>query len=440
MSVRKRALPGLLRTNPSFRRFWAGQTVSLVGDQVSFIALPLIAVLVLHASAAQMGYLAAAGLLPNLLFSLHAGALVDRRGRRRRTMIGADLGRAALLAAVPAGAALHVLSLPALCLVAFAVGTLGVLFTVSYSSLFVALVPPEEYVSANSLLSGSRALSFVVGPGLGGLLVQVLTAPLAVIADAGSFVVSALFLRSISPVEPPVEPARRGVVVDGVKYVARSAIIRSALGATATISFFSAGFLALFVIYATRTLAVQPATLGFVLGAGAVGGVAGSVLTGRLARRLGIGPAFLLGCVLFPAPLVLVPLAAGPRVVVLSMLFAAEFGSGLGVMILDISIGSILAALVPDTMRARLSGTYMVVNYGVRPLGALAAGGLASVIGLRQTLLVAAIGGLFGVLWLLPSPLPRLRALPMGEPGPRREAAELDAAGLGAAGLDADAA
>ena len=143
-----------------------------------------------------------------------------------------------------------------------------------------------------------------------------------------------------------------------------------------------------------------------------MGSVLGSVITGRLSTRIGIGPAFIAGSLLFTAPLVLVPLAAGPKPVVLAFLFLAEFGSGLGVMILDISAGSIFQALVPDRLRARFSGAYMVVNNGVRPLGALAGGALGSAIGLRPTLWIATVGAIVGVLWLLPSPLPRLHALP----------------------------
>jgi MFS family permease len=408
----RRIVPPLLRDRRDFRRFWSAQTISLFGDQVTLLALPLAAVLVLDASAAQMGYLAAAGLAPSLLFALHAGAWVDRRGRRRRTMIVADLGRAGLLATIPLGYALGALTLPQLYAVAFLTGTLSVLFFVSDSTLFVAVAPRERYVEANSLLHGSRAFSFVGGPSLAGFLVQLLSAPGALLADAASFLASALLLGRISPTEPPPEAARRGSIRAGARWIRHAPVVRAALAATATINFFNLMFLALFVLYAIRRLHVGPGTLGVVLGAGAVGGVLGSLVTGRLSRRLGIGPAFLLGCLLFPAPFLLVPLAAGPRPLILALLVAARFGAGFGVMVLDISIGSIFAALIPDGLRARVSGAYLAVNYGVRPLGSLAGGALATVIGLRPTLWVAAAGGLTGVLWLLRSPVPRLKTLP----------------------------
>ncbi len=407
-------LPAALQQR-DFRRFWLGETVSLFGDQITLIALPLVAVLELHASAAQMGYLGAAELFPALIFSLHAGAWVDRRGKRRQTMIVTALGRAALLATIPLAFWLDVLTLPQLYVVGFLVGTLSVVFFVSYSTLFVSLVPRERYVEASSLLNGSRALSFVGGTSIGGLLVQVFSAPGALVVDTFSFLFSAATLRSISPVEPPTEKAERGHVKAGTRYIRHSPIMRASLLATATINYFNFVFWALFILYATKTLGVRPGVLGLVLGAASIGGVIGSLVTGRISRRIGVGPAFTLGCVLFPVPLVLVPLAGGADWTILACLFLAEFGSGLGVMILDISGAAIKAALVPDRLRARVSGAYMLVNYGVRPLGALTGGALGSWIGLRPTLWIASVGAIAGVLWLLPSPVMRLRELPEPE-------------------------
>jgi MFS family permease len=411
----KQLVPPLLRENVVFRRFWLGQTISLLGDQVSLIAVPLTAVLVLDANASQMGYLIAAELTPNLLFALHAGAWIDRRGRRRETMIFTDLARAGLIATVPLAYAFDALTIQQLYIVAFASGTMTVLFSVSYASLFIALVEREHYVTASSWLAGSRAFSFIAGPSLGGVLVQALKAPFALIVDAVSFLFSALFLGSISPEEPPTEQAERGHVVAGIRYVLRNSTMKASLLATATINLFNFIFWALFILYAVRELGVRAGTLGLVLGAGAVGGLIGSIVTTRLSRRIGIGPAFLLGCILFPVPLLLVPLAGGPMWLVLAMLFLAEFGSGLGVMILDISAASIFAALVPPRLRSRVSGAYTLVNYGVRPVGSLIGGFLGTLLGLRPALWIASVGAILGFLWLLPSPIPRMRELPETE-------------------------
>jgi MFS family permease len=405
------SIPPLLR-EVAFRRFFFGQSISLIGDQMTLLALPLVGVLVLDANAAQMGLLATAELIPNLLFSLHAGAWVDRHGHRRRTMIVADLVRGALIATVPIAYVLDVLTMGQLYAVAFGVGTMSVFFSVAYSSLFVSLVPRERYIEGSSILSGTRAFSFVAGPSLGGLLVQVASAPVTLVIDGVSYLVSALFLSSISPQEPATEKAERGHLVAGLRFVLGHPVVRSGLLSTATINLFNFMFWALFVLYATKTLGVSPGTLGVVLGAGAVGGLIGSLITGRISDRIGVGRTLVLGSALFPTPLLLVPLAGGSDTVILSMLFLAEFGSGMGVMILDISAAAILAALVPDRLRSRFSGAFNMVNYGVRPVGAFAGGILGSTIGIRPTLWIASAGAILGVLWLLPSPIPRMRALP----------------------------
>ena len=404
------AVPALLHEQ-LFRRYWSAHTVSLLGDQISLLALPLVAVLVLDAGASSMGYLTAAALAPNLLLALHAGAWVDRFGRRRRTMIAADLARAVLLASVPVAYALGRLSFAHLLLVAFGVGALSLFFNVADASLFVSIVPHDSYVEGSSLLNGSRAFSFVAGPPVAGFLIRALSAPGALVLDALSFVGSALFLGRIAPVEP-LPDGDGGRVLTGLRWVWQSPVVRPALLATATINFFNFVFWALFVLYATRTLGIDARTLGFVLGAGAVGGLIGSVTTTPITRRIGIGPAFVLGCIVFPAPLLLIPLAGGSAPSDLVLLFLAEFGSGVGVMLLDITAGSIFAAVTPPNLRSRVSGAYTFANYGVRVLGALAGGWLGATIGMRPTLWIATAGALLGVLWLIPSPLPRMSELP----------------------------
>ena len=402
-----------------FRNLWLGQTVSLFGDQVTLIALPLAAVLILDASAAEMGYLTAAALVPHLLFSLPAGAWLERVERRRWLMIASDLTRAGLLASIPVSYAVDALTFAQLYAVAFLTGTLAVVFDISYMTLYVAVTKREDYVEANSLLNGSRAFSYVAGPSLGGILVQLLSAPAALLADAFSFIGSALFLTRIRAKEPPLEPALGGMwaqVKEGMSFIFRHSILRPSLISVAILNFFNFVFAALFILYATRELHVRSGTLGIVLGAGAFGGLLGAAVAGRLGRRIGIGPSYVLGMVLFPAPLLLVPLAGGTKAVVLAMLFTAEFLSGVGVMILDINAGAIITAFTPHRLRSRATGALRFVNYGVRPLGALAGGALGSAFGLRPTLWFAAAAGLLGVLWLIPSPVPRLLELPEEEP------------------------
>jgi MFS family permease len=401
-------VPPLLRER-SFRRYWSASTISMFGDQISGIALPLTAVLVLHATATQMGYLTALEWLPSLLFGLHLGAFVDRRGHRRVTMIVADLGRALVYGSIPVCYALHVLTLPQLYSVMFAAGALSVLFGVADGTLFVSVVPPDRYVDGQSLIYGSRALSFTGGPSIGGVLVQLLSAPVTVVCNALSYLGSAFYLARIHPEEPPVDGPAKGSVSAGAAFMIRDPLARSSLIAVATINFFSLMFSAVYLLYAVRELHIQPGVLGVLLGIAAGGGIAGAVVTKPIAARIGIGWTFTLGCLLFSAPAIGWPLAGGPHALVLATLFVAELGCGFGVMVLDISIGAIFAAAIPDHLRSRVTGAFSAVNYGTRPLGAVLGGVLASQIGLRSALWIATVGGLAGFFLLLPTPVPRYR-------------------------------
>ncbi|MFD6343361.1 MFS transporter [Streptomyces roseolus] len=411
-------VPALLRER-TFRRYWTGQTVSLVGDQISLMALPLAAVLVLGADAAQMGWLKTLELLPALLLNLPFGAWADRRANRRRIMIATDLGRAALLLTLPVAYALDLLTLGQLYLVAFGVGALSVLFEVCNSTLFASLVPPERYVQANSLVNGSRSMAWLAGPSIGGVLVQVLTAPLALLADALTYLVSAGYLAKIRPVEPAPAPVAKGHFTEGMRWVLREPSMRALFAASGTVQFFNYMFHTLFVLYVTQDLGLGAGLLGLVLGTGAVGGLLGAMWSGAVVRRLGIGGSLVAGFLGFTLPLVLIPAAGGPLPLVVGVLFAAEFLSCVGVMIVDVAAGSFQMALIPETMRARVMGAFRTLNHGFRPLGALAGGVLGTAVGLRPTLWIATVGGVFAVLWLLPSPLARMRELP----GQERESA-----------------
>jgi MFS family permease len=406
------AMSRLLQRNRPFRDFWVGQTISLFGDQVSLLAIPLLAALELDAGAAQMGLLTAAALAPNLLFAIHLGAWADRRSRRRELLIAADIGRALLLLTIPLAWLLGVLSLAQLYLVAFAAGSLGVVFSVAYDIVFVALLDREQYIEGSSLLNGSRAASIVAGNSVAGLLVQALTAPIALLLDALSYLGSALFIGRAGAIEAsPAHEEEGAGLAAGARFIARAPLIRASLLAAATLNLFNTGFYALLVLYATHNLGMGAGTLGLALAVGGFGSLLGALVTRRLSNRVGLGKTLVFAFVLCPAPLLLVPAATGISTPVV-LVAVAEFFNGMGVMVLDVGLGSLYAALVPDHLRARVSGAFLLVNYGVRPIGAVAGGLLAAAVGLHTTMWVTAIGALAGVLWLLPSPMPRLRELP----------------------------
>ncbi len=404
-------VPDLLR-EVNFQRYWTAATISYLGDQVTMIALPLTAVLSLHASAAQVGLLSAAISAPNLLLSLHAGLMVDRRGRRRKTMILADLLRAVLVASVPVAYAFDALTFGQLYLVAFLVGALTVVFGVCTTSLFAAIVPKERYLEGNSWTQGTYAFSWVAGPSIGGGLVSLLMAPFALVVDAVSFLGSALALSSISPQEPPGgKTARRGVR-EGLRFVRETPALFAKLASYTVLNLFYVMYSTLLLLYATRTLHLPAGLVGLALGVGALGALLGSVFSARTTRRLGVGPAMIIGTVGYPAALILVPLAPRSHAVAMAFLIAAEFVSGFALAIVDMAGTALQQVLVPDRLRARIQGVLMVTANGSRPLGALAAGLLATLVGVRSTLVIAVVGGIASVLLLLPSPIPRMRELP----------------------------
>src|SRR4051812_42023044 len=212
-----------------FRRYWLGQTISMFGDQISLFAVPVTAVVLLHAHATQMGLLTAAGLVPSLLLSLYAGAFADRRSNRRLIMIVSDIARALLMGSIPVAYALGTLHMPQLYVVAFVVGTFDVFFNVCAASMFNVVTDSKYYVEGQSLLNGSRAASDVFGQSSAGLLIAGLTAAGAIVFDAASFLLSAFFLGRIHPQEPRLDPTDTGHVSAGLRFIRNSAVMRTAL-------------------------------------------------------------------------------------------------------------------------------------------------------------------------------------------------------------------
>lgn len=399
---------------PAFRRFWLGATVSQLGDRVTELALPMIAAVTLRATAIEVSVLAAVTWTPNLL-GVFLGAWVDRRRRKRRLMIGADLARAAVLLSLPVAAVFHAVSLGQLYVAAFLCGAAAVLFNTSYPTFFAHLVARSDYVAANSKLAGSRSASYMVGPAAGGALIAATSAPFAVLTDSLSFLFSAFTIGGVRVTEPEPEAVEMSVArraKEGVVYIARQPILRATLACAATVNFFT--FVAntsLLILFATRVLHLSSEAIGAALGLGAGGALLGAVVAPMIARVVGVGRGVALGAVLFPAPIAIVAAAHGSVWLCAGALALAEFLGGMGVMLFDITLNSLQAAVIHDSVRSRVSGAYSTVNYGIRPLGALVGGALAGTLGLRATLLVAAVGGAMSVFWLPASPVLRIRSL-----------------------------
>jgi MFS family permease len=397
-----------------FLRLWSAETISQVGSQVSNLALPLVAILILHASAFEVALLATLVFLPWLLFSLPAGVWVDRL-RRRPILVAADLGRAALLASIPIAYALDGLTLWQLYAVTFAVGTLTVFFDVAYQSYLPSLVSREQLVEGNSKLEVSRSAAQIAGPGLAGTLVDLATAPAAILVDALSFLASALFLFRIRrPEERVVRDGERprGMLPElgeGLRFVFRNPLLRAMAASTAMFNFFNSVMGAVVIVYFVRRLDLSPAVIGFVLTAGNVGFLAGALLTSRVSRWLGVGPAIVLGSAGGIA-IVLIPFA--PENDPIPFLLAAEVGATFGVAIYNILAVSLRQGLAPARIQGRMNAVMRFLVWGVIPLGTLSGGGLASWFDLKTAVWVGAVGNAFAFVPLLLSPLRSRRAAP----------------------------
>lgn len=396
-----------------FATYWAGQGISQFGDRITELALPFIAVTTLNASARTVGLLTAAVWAPNLL-SLLVGTWVDHRPRKRRLLVLADLLRAAVLLSLPVAHWVGAVTLGQLFVVALLAGLGQVLYQTAYPSFFVSLVRREQFVEANGLLSSTRSISYVGGPALAGGLIQVLTAPVALLVDAVTFLASAVLIGRVKVEERPVEVSGGPLLRrarDGMGLVLRHRYLRASLACVTTINFFNFVAAALLILFASRQLGLSAGAIGLALGIGATGGVLGAVLAGPVTRRLGVGRTICVGAVLFSAPFALLPLAGGPLWLRMGVLGLVEFIAGFGVMLLDVPLNALQTAVTPDAVRSRVTGAFSTVNYGIRPLGAILGGLLGEWIGIGPTMVVAAVGGTLSVLWLVGSPIRGTRTI-----------------------------
>ncbi|MDI5979962.1 MFS transporter [Amycolatopsis magusensis] len=396
-----------------FRRLWAGDTASQLGTFVGHTVLPLIAATVLAASPFEMGVLTAAETLAFLLLGLPAGAWVDRF-RRRPLMLRADFARAALLLSVPLAWWAGVLTLTQLVVVALLTGVCTVFFDVAYQSYLPSLVGRDQLLEGNAKLQSSQSVSQVAGPGIGGVLAQLFGPAYAVLVTGLGFLTSALCLLRIRRVEPePVpheNPKLSAQIAEGLRFVFGNPTLRAITSATATANLANGIFLAVEMLFLTRTLGLSAAAVGALLAVGGAGSVLGALTSGLVNRRIGQARAiWLVPLLTWPAHL-LVPLAApGWRiafVVVGLVLF------GYGVIVYNVAQVSYRQAICPDRLLGRMNASVRFVVWGVLPLGSMLGGALGEVMGIRNTLWVAGALEALAVLWVVTSPLRRLRDIP----------------------------
>ncbi|WST82573.1 MFS transporter (plasmid) [Streptomyces sp. NBC_01136] len=406
-----------------FRRLWMGETASQLGEHASLVILPLFAVLTLNAGAGQLGILRAVGQAPILLLSLFVGAWVDS-WRARTVMVLTDVSRTLALGAAAVAGVLGRLGLPALFVVAFAVGALSVFFDVAYQASLVQLVPRDQLVRGTSALEGSRSAAQIGGPALGGALVSLLSAPIAAASSALFFALSFLSIRRIRRIESIPERSERPPRVwrrvhEGLRFVVSDASLRTVCLASAAFQFSFAAMMTVYLLFLPRELHLSGTAVGLALAATGPGALLGSMLAARLPNRFGYGPVLVSAAALGDGVMLCVPALHGSTAVTVPALLGVNFVFGTGGQLVNVTVMSVRQAVTPDGMQGRAAATITFAGMGLTPLGSLLGGFLAQEWGLRTSILVTAAGMMLSPVVMALSPLARLgRALPGSRDAP----------------------
>lgn len=390
-------------------RFWGAQTVSLAGTEITLLALPLTAILVLNATPLELGILGAATFLPSLLFSLVAGAVADR-SRRVRLMVFCDLVRAAVLMLIPAGAVLGVLAMELLYLIAFVVGTCTVFHALAYSSAIPDIAGRDRLVEGNAKLETTRSLTQTLGPGLAGALVQTLTAPIAITVDSLSFLVSAGLLRRLGrPGTNAVAAERRSMwheIAEGMRWVYGERRLRTLALSTTTYNFATNMAATMYLLMVTRDLGLEPLTIGVIASFGGPAVVFGALVTPWLTRRIGMGITLIGANALSGLAFVVMGVAGGlPVPVAIVVLAAARAVNGSTLAPFNVNQFSFRQSITPAHLLGRTNATIRFTNLGALSIGALVAGALGTVLGPSAVVILGGSLAMLGSFWLIASPL-----------------------------------
>ncbi|MDQ3493858.1 MAG: MFS transporter [Chloroflexota bacterium] len=417
--------PGLIR-HPDFVKLWSAETISQFGTQVSLLALPLIAATFLNVPPFEFALLATFEFLPFILLSLPAGVWVDRL-RRRPILIVTDIGRGLALLSVPVAVFFDALTIWQLYVVGFAIGCMTVFFDVAYQSYLPALVEREDLVEGNSKLEISRSAAQIAGPGTAGVLISLVTAPVAIVLDAISFMASAFFVLAIrrhesiparsSTVAGGKGPGMRTEIAEGLRYVLGNRFLRTIAASTGLFNLAGTVATSILLLYLVRQLGFTPELLGITFSIGAVGFLVGAVLSSRIAARFGVGRT-IVGSMMLAGP-ALLPVALAPADLALPFVAAGGFVGGMGGAVYNINQVSFRQAITPERMQGRMNATMRFIVWGTIPLGTILGGFLGGFIGLHETIWVGAIASLFAFIPVTLGPVRSILKMPEPE-GPAR--------------------
>ena len=422
--------PSLWR-HGDFRKLWTAATVSVLGSQVTLIAVPYIALTMLQATVFEVSLLAAIEMLPFLLFTLPAGAWLDRV-RRRPILIAADICRAVALMSIPVAYLADAMTLTQLFIVAFVTGTFTAFFDIADQSILPDLIEREDLVDGNARLQVSYSAAQIGGPALAGNLMAVVAAPLAIAADALSFFISGGLISAIKKREP--RPARaldengrptslRSEIASGLRYVVGDRYLRPIAGCTGTSNLFGAALFGIFPVLIWRELGFTPAFYGTIVGIASFGFLAGAVASNSLPRSLGIGPTIIVSAALGSPAFLLLTLTPESALWAALTLFVGWFVLGFAQVIYNVAQISLRQSITPPAMQSRMNATMRFIVWGTLPIGSLMGGVMATILPVRVALIIAALGSFTSVLWVLFSPLRSLRDIP-GEEGAEEDASQ----------------
>jgi len=404
-----------------FLKLWTGQTISQLGDEVTQLAIPLVAATSLDVTAFEFGLLGVLQFLPFILLTIPAGVWVDRM-RRRPILIGANVGRALLLASIPVAFLADWLTLWQLYVVAFAVGCLEVFFDVAYQSYLPSVVERDRLVEGNAKLELSVSATSFIGPSVAGFLADIVRPAVAIFFDAVSYIGAIFFVLLIRRPETQPEahdpatgprPSMRQEAVEGLRYVLGHRYLRYIAACTGTLNLFGNIGGAILILYIVRELGLTFGTIGIVIAVGNLGVLAGALLSERVAKWIGLGPTIVWSA--FLSSFALIAVALAPRDAPVPFLIAGGFIGSVTAVIYNVNQVSLRQAITPDRMLGRMNATMRFIVWGTIPIGALVGGVLGGFIGLQATIWVGAIGAFLGFLPVLLSPVRSLREIPSSE-------------------------
>jgi MFS family permease len=399
-----------------FLKLWSAESISQFGSQITGLALPLLAVLVLDASAFAVSALFVVQFLPFILFAIPAGVWVDRL-RRKPILVIADIGRALLLGSIPLAYLLDSLHLGQLYVVGFLVGICTVFFDVSYQSYLPSLVNRDQLVDGNSKLEISRSGAQLAGPGAAGGLIGAIGAPAAILLDAISFLVSAFFLfgirtQEVLPVreEGAPKPSMLREAREGLGFVLGNRYLRPISICTGSSNFFWSLGGAILIVYAVRELGMSPVTIGIIFSVANAGPLLAAFTTNRLSARIGVGRTILATSIVFSCSAVIYP--AAPQEMAAPFFVLAGVLGGYGAVAYNITQLSFRQAICPPRLQGRMNAVIRFLVWGTMPLGALTGGALGTWLGLREALWICGIGALFTFLPIALSPVRSIEKMP----------------------------